>query len=207
MSRVGRLTIVLTLNLSLIAALVVVGLTAHSIGVLAEGGDYLADAAAICVSLFAIWLSRRPPTSSRPQGYPKATKVAALVNGAWLLVLTVLVVMGALQRLATRVPHVDGLPVLIVSAVAAVVMVVGALILGGDADDHDDDRDLNVRAVLLDTVADAAAATGVAITGGVILVRGGWYWLDPVVALVFAVVIGYHVLALLRDVVSALRAD
>ena len=206
MSRVTRLTIVLALNLSLIAVLVVVGVRAHSIGVLAEGGDYLADAAAIGVSLLAIWLSRRPPTASRPQGYPKATKIAALVNGGWLLVLTVLVVVGALHRLATRTPHVNGLPVLVVSAIAAGLMVVGALILGGDADDEDDDSDLNMRAVLLDTVADAAAATGVAVTGGVILARGGWYWLDPAVALIIAVVIGYHALRLVGDVLGALRA-
>jgi cobalt-zinc-cadmium efflux system protein len=55
---------------------------------------------------------------------------------------------------------------------------------------------------MLDTVADAAAAAGVAATGGIILATGGWYWLDPAVALVIAVIIGYHALALLRKVVN-----
>jgi cobalt-zinc-cadmium efflux system protein len=65
---------VLVLNLLLIAGLVVVGLGARSLGVLGAGGDYLADAAAIAVSLFAIRLSRRPG------GHPNATTIAALVN-------------------------------------------------------------------------------------------------------------------------------
>jgi len=52
---------------------VVVGLAAHSLAVLAAGLDYLADAAAIGVSLLAIWLAGRPPTAARPNGYPKAT--------------------------------------------------------------------------------------------------------------------------------------
>jgi len=47
-----------------------------------------------------------------------------------------------------------------------------------------------------------AAAAGVAATGGIILATGGWYWLDPAVALVIAVIIGYHALALLRKVVN-----
>jgi len=90
-----------------------------------------------------------------------------------------------------------------VSGVAALAMTVGVLVLRADAEDEErEGRDLSVAAVMLDTVADAAAAAGVAATGGIILVTGGWYWLDPAVALVIAVIIGYHALALLRKVVS-----
>jgi cobalt-zinc-cadmium efflux system protein len=53
-SQSQRLALVLGLNLALVAALVIVGVAAHSLGVLAAGVDYLADAAAIAVSLFAI---------------------------------------------------------------------------------------------------------------------------------------------------------
>ena len=94
MSRVARLWIVFSLNISLIGALVVVGVVAHSLGVLAEGADYLADAAGICVALFAISLSNRTHDSGAGSRYPNATKWAALVNGVWLLVLTVLVSAG-----------------------------------------------------------------------------------------------------------------
>ena len=59
MSRTRRLTIVLALNLSLVTALVIVGLAAHSLAVLAAGVDYLADAGAIGVSLLAIRLASR----------------------------------------------------------------------------------------------------------------------------------------------------
>ena len=204
MSREKRLTVVLLLNLLLIAALVVTGLVAHSLGVLAAGADYLADASAIGVSLFAIWLSRRPARPGRPGGYPNATNIAALVNGGWLLVLNVLIVAAAIGRLISGAPHVEGLPVLVVSAIASAAMLAGALILGGDADG--DDEDLNVKAVLLDTAADAAAAGGVAVSGAIILAARGWYWLDPTVALGIALIVGYHALRLNRKVVTAIRA-
>jgi cobalt-zinc-cadmium efflux system protein len=181
MSRVKRLTVVLLLNLGLITALVIAGLAAHSLAVLAAGADYLADAGAIGVSLLAIWLASRPPSRARPHGYPNATNIAALVNAGWLLVLNIAIAAAAIQRLAEGTRPVEGLPVLIVSGIAAAVMLAGALVLRGDPDGEDDDgeEDLNVKAVLLDTAADAAAAAGVAVSGAVILGAGGWYWLDP----------------------------
>jgi cobalt-zinc-cadmium efflux system protein len=199
---VRRLTVVLLLNLGLIAALVVVGLAARSLAVLAAGLDYLADAAAVAVSLLAIWLASRPPSPARPHGYPHATNIAALVNAGWLLILNVAIAAAAIQRLVAGTRRVEGLPVLIVSSIAAAVMLAAALVLGG----NDDEADLNIKAVLLDTIADAAAAAGVAASGAVILAAGGWYWLDPAVALVIAVLISYHAQKLAREVISAIRS-
>jgi cation diffusion facilitator family transporter len=203
MSKARRLGLVLLLNLLLVAALVVVGVAAHSLGVLAAGVDYLADAAAIGVSLTAIWLAHQSASQSRRWADP--THIAALVNAGWLLALNVWVVVAAVRRLMSGATEVHGLPVLIVSATAALVMFIGAIIVRGDLDNDDDAEDLNVKAVLLDTAADAAAAGGVAVTGAVILATRGWYWLDPAVALVIAAVIGYHALTLIRRVLVAIK--
>jgi cobalt-zinc-cadmium efflux system protein len=207
-SRTARLWAVLAANLALVVGLVVVGSAAHSVGVWAEGADYLADAAAIGVSLLAMHLARRPG------GSPRVTRYAAAVNAGWLVVVSLLLAAGAVDRLIHGVREVHGLPVLVVSGVAALVMLAGAVLLGGDIDDDEDDRgderdegeELNVRAVLLDTAADAAAAAGVAAAGTVIAVTGGRFWLDPAVALVIAVVVGWHALRLLRRIRTALRS-
>lgn len=208
MSRTARLWAVLVANLALVGALIGVGITARSLGVWAEGVDYLADAAAIGVSLLAIRLSGRAPTTKHHDGYPRATRYAAAVNGGWLLLLSLLVAAGGADRLVAGVRQVHGLPVLIVSGVAAVVMLAGALLLGTDIDVEDHVNmydDLNVRAVLLDTAADTAAAAGVAVTGAVIYAAHGLYWLDPAVALVIAAVVGYHATRLLSRIRTALR--
>jgi cation diffusion facilitator family transporter len=204
MSKVGRLWLVLLLNLVLVTALVLIGLTAHSLGVLAAGVDYLADAAAIGVSLLAIRLARRAVNDGTTR-YKSATNIAALVNAGWLLALNVGVMVAAIRRLVLGAVEVHGMPVLIVSAVAAVVMLGGAVVLGEDLDGEDGGQDLNVKAVLLDTAADAAAAAGVAASGAVIVITGGWYWIDPAVALIISVVFGYHAAALIWRVLSALR--
>jgi len=206
-SRTSRLAIVLALNLSLVTALVIVGLAAHSLAVLAAGVDYLADAAAIGVSLFAIRLASRPPSRARPDGYPNATNIAAVVNAGWLLVLNIAITVAAIQRLAAGTRLVEGLPVLIVSGIAASVMLAGALVLRGDPVQEDGGEDLNVKAILLDTAADAAAAAGVAASGAIILGTDGWYWLDAAAALAIALIIAYQAQKLGRRTVCVIRSS
>src|SRR6516165_10644923 len=104
MSRAQRLTVVLVLNLSLVAGLVTVGVGAHSLGVLAEGGDYFLDAAGAGLALLAIRLPARQASRGRPSASANPAGVAALVNSGWLLVLELLVAGMAIDRLATRTP-------------------------------------------------------------------------------------------------------
>ena len=108
MSRVKRLTVVLLLNLSLVTSLVIVGLAAHSLAVLAAGADYLADAGAIGVFLLAIWLASRPPSRARP--LPRRHQHRRAVNVGWLLVLNIAIATAAIQRLAEGTRRVEGLP-------------------------------------------------------------------------------------------------
>ena len=208
MTRSQRLLTVLALNLALVAGLVAAGAVAGSLATAATGGDYLLDAAAVGIALLAAWLAGRPRKRPGRPGRVDPVSAAALINAGWLLVLELLVAAAAVTRLAAGTPRVSGLPVLLVSGLAAVVMTAGALILRGDDPDPggDGDRDVSVAAVLLDTVADAAAAAGTAVAGGIILATGGWYWLDPVVALVIALVVAGHAIVLIRKVLGRLRA-
>ncbi len=198
MSRSARLLVALLLNLLLVVGLTYVGVTAHSLGVLAAGIDYLADAAAIGVAILAIQLSGR---------FPKANAFAAAANAGWLFVLSMLVIASGIDRLVAPTHAVRGLPVVVMSGIAAVVMIAAVVVLGVDFDrDDPSDEALSHRAVLLDTIADSASALGVAGAGTVILATGGWEWLDPAVALAIAVVVGWHAFALLRKAGSLLRA-
>ncbi len=197
-TRSARLWTVLVLNLALVAALAMVGWTAHSVGVWAEGTDYLADAAGTGIALAAFRLGT--PTAARPQGRPKATRYAAGLNAGWLLVFTLAVAAEATDRLVTGAHHVHGLPVLVVSGAAAVLMLAGALVLASGPDESDDGAALSVRAVLLDTVADSAAAGAAAAAGAVIFATGGFYWLDPMAALAISVVVAAQAVRLVAHI-------
>ena len=193
MTKDKRLGLVLAVNLAMVLALLLVGLVTHSLGVLASGADYLGDALGTGLSLVALRMSRHE------HSHRKATSYAALVNSSLLLLVTLSVVAEAVHRLSTGAPSIHGVPVVIVSVVAAIAMVACAFILG------DVEGDLGMESVMLDTVADAAAAIGVAISGAIILATKGTYWLDSLVALLIALVVGYHAFRLMRRVLVDLR--
>jgi cobalt-zinc-cadmium efflux system protein len=189
-----RLSLVLAINLLMIAGLVVVGLISHSLGVLSSATDYVGDAAGVGLSLVALKMSRRA------HGHSRATSFAALANASFLLLITLVVAVEAIDRLLNGSPEIHGLPVVVISVIAAGAMVLCARILGSIESD-----DFNMRSVMLDTVADAAAAIGVAVSGAIILAAHGIYWLDATVALAIAIVIGYHAVSLIREVLGDLR--
>ncbi|MFB9746235.1 cation diffusion facilitator family transporter [Leifsonia shinshuensis] len=193
-----RLLIVLGLNAALIVGLVVAGLLANSVSVLAAAGDTVADCFALVLGLVAIALRDRDP------GHPHAQRpiaIAALVNAALLLVVTVTVVVDAVIRLREGSPPVEGVPMVIVSLVTVAVMLAGALVLGRSAADED----VHMRSVLLDALADAAAAGAIAVAGVIILVTGGLYWLDPVLALAVSALIAVAAVQLIVKAIAALR--
>lgn len=195
MTQTKRLEIVLGLNLSMVAGLVIVGLSSHSLGVLAAGGDYIADSTAIALGLIAIYVRDRSKSKS------KATTIVAAINAGFLLVVTAIVSVEAIRRLFGNSPEIHGLPVLIISAIATIVMVIGAVILAGD----NQEDDIHMRSVVLDTISDAVSAGAVAITGAIIFFAKGLYWLDSAVALAVSIIIIYQALKLLRDVVTDLK--
>ena len=204
MTRERRLWVVLGLNLALLGVLIGVGLRAGSLGLLAAAGDYIADVGAICIALMAIWLKKNNAHDPR---FDRAPTVAALINVILLIAVVAWVLVEAIHRLWFRAIELEALPVIWTAVLAAVLMTVGAIILGGDIDGDDDttaDR-LNMRAVLLDTVADAVSAAAVALTGLIVLLTNGWQWLDPIVAVVIALVVGYHAVKLLSEVHDDLR--
>ena len=195
MSQSRRIALVLALNLSMIVGLAAAGFASHSLGLLSEAGDFFADSAALGLGLLAVYLRDHHRNE-------RATTWVALINGAWLLVLSIWVAAAAIIRLANGGPEVHGLPVLGVSAVAAIVMLIAAFILGADAGSED----LHMRSILLDTIADGAAAAVVAVVGGVIAVAHRWYWLDSGAACLVAAVIAVAAVRLLADVARALRS-
>jgi cation diffusion facilitator family transporter len=193
-----RILIVLCLNLALIIGLVVAGLLARSVSVLAATGDTIADCFALVLGLIAISLRDRDPDHAQAQ---RPIAIAALVNATLLLAVTVAVTIEAISRLREGSPPVEGLPMVIVSLVTLVVMLAGALVLGRSAAGED----LHMRSVLIDALADAAAAAAIAVAGVVILVANGLYWLDPVLALAVSVLIAIAAIQLIGKAVSALR--
>jgi cobalt-zinc-cadmium efflux system protein len=147
------------------------------------------------VGIFAVAIRDRVGEQS------KAPIVVASINATALLTVSVLVIVEGIRRLVHGTATVHGLPVLIVSAIATAVMIVGVFVLGTAAGDED----LHMRSVLLDTISDALASAAVAVAGLVIYVTGRLFWLDSALSVVIGAVIAVGAIRLLGDAARSLR--
>jgi cobalt-zinc-cadmium efflux system protein len=218
-TRAKRLRIALAINVVIVVAQVIVGFSAHSIGLLSDAAHNLTDIVALALAFIAVQLTRRPATSRRSFGWHRGTILAAQANAAMILALTVWILYEGISRWLDP-PTVQGRPVVLVALLAFVANTSAALVVreqhshahgpthaptpGASTIEHDTSphrprRDLNMHAAMLHLVSDALASLGVAITGAVIWITGGWNWLDPAVSVVIGLSIGWHAWRLLRS--------
>lgn len=165
---------------------------------LADAGHNVADIAAVALALGAIRLARRPPTRAKSFGYHRSGVLAAQVNAAAVLVVSVLIAVGAIARLVHPLVARGGWMVA-AAAVALGLNGAAALLLiekGG--------RDVNLRATLLHMAGDAVASAGVVVVGVVLLMDPSATWLDPAVSLAIAVLVGIQAVRLGREVADVL---
>ena len=174
-----RLWIVLGLTAAFMVVEVVGGVLANSLALLADSGHMLADVGALALSLIAMRLALRPPSAERTFGYVRMEILAALVNGATLLVISGWIVWEAWGRLSAP-QEVDGPLMILVAGVGLIVNVVGAGLLHTHAGEN-----LNVRGAYLHVLGDLLGSIG-AIVAGVLILLTGWTPIDPIVSVVIA---------------------
>ncbi len=192
-----RLTIALSLVVVYMIAEVIGGLVANSLALLADAGHMLSDAAALGLSLFALWIADRPPTPRRTYGYHRAEILAALVNGVTLVVVAVLVFIEAWRRFSDP-PPVQGALVMGIATGGLVVNLAGLWLLDAGREDS-----LNVRGAWLHMLTDALGSVG-AILGGFLVWALGWRWADPAVSVLIGLLVIYSSWHLISETVSVL---
>lgn len=193
----SRLAITLSVTTMYMIAEVVAGLWTNSLALLADAGHMLSDCAALGLSLFAIRMTERGATNERTFGFYRTEILAALANGAALVVIAVFIAVEAIERLGTPAP-VMGMPMLLV-ACGGLVMNLFAI---GLLHPHRNGS-LNVRGAFLHVLTDALGSVG-AIGAGLLIWTRGWYWADPAASLVIAALVVYSAWTLLRDAVAVL---
>ena len=193
----GRLTWVLLITAVFMIAEVVGGLLSNSLALLADAGHMFTDVAALGLSVFAMRLARTPPAGQRTFGFVRLEILAALVNGAALLVISGLIIVEAWGRLREPVV-IDGVVMLSVATLGLAVNVVGAVLLHAHAEDN-----LNVRGAYLHVLGDLLGSVG-AIAAGVVILTTGWSPIDPIMSVVISLLILYSAWNLVREAADVL---
>ena len=97
-----------------------VGYFSNSLALMADAGHNFADALALALSAFAIWMATKPADSKRTFGYHRVGILAALANAAGLVAMAGAIFWEALQRLYAPEPVQSG-PMIWVALLAIIL--------------------------------------------------------------------------------------
>ncbi len=179
------------------AAEAVGGWLANSLALLADAGHMLSDAAALALSLFALWIAQRPPDALRTYGYYRAEILAALVNGSSLVAVALLIFVEAARR-AAHPPEVQGSLMTWIALGGLVVNVIALAVLHGSHSSS-----LNVRAAWLHVLSDALGSVA-AIASGALVWAWDWRWADPLASVLIGLLVIRSAWGLVKESVAVL---
>ncbi|MDA2927612.1 cation diffusion facilitator family transporter, partial [Acidobacteria bacterium AH-259-G07] len=194
-TRALRVALVITVTFMLAEFLG--GLWTNSLALLADAGHMLTDAAALGLSLFAVWFIRRPATSEKTYGYFRVEILAALINGATLLVIAFFILLEAYERFL-QPEEIKSFEMLVIAVLGLGANLFSAWILYSSQEES-----LNIRGAFLHVMGDVLGSVG-AIGASLAIIFWQAYWADPAVSALVSFLILFSAWRLVKDSVLVL---
>jgi cobalt-zinc-cadmium efflux system protein len=183
-------------TLAYVVVTFVAGLRAHSLALLSESGHNVSDFLALLLSFAAVYFQARPADHSKTFGYQRAGVLAAFVNAATLILISLWIAVEAIHRLSSPVAVQPKL-MMVVAAAGVVMNGVIAALLWGVA------RDVNLRSAFLHMAGDTLSTAAV-IAGGAGILLTGHNWIDPALSLLIAALILWSSIGIVRETLNIL---
>ena len=168
------------------------GYLSNSLALMSDAGHMLTDIMSLGLSLFALQLATRTPSSTRTYGLYRMEILAALINGTTLILLSVYIIYEAYTRFIA--------PQMVKSETMLLVAVIGLVANGiaAWAMVRSSKESLNLRGAYLHILGDALSSIGV-IIGGIIIYFFQWYLVDPLISVAISLVILRGAFTLVKD--------
>ena len=170
----------------LVAIKLVVGLLAHSLGLVAEAIHSATDLVAALLTFFAVGVAGRPADRDHPWGHGKAEHLSALAEGAILVAASIVIAVEAIRRLTGGGHHQVDARWYVLAVVAVVIVIdLGRSLASHRAAHRHASAALHANALhfTLDMVGSVAVLIGLA------LVHAGHPQADSIAALLVAALV------------------
>ncbi len=183
-------------TLAYVALTLLAGLRAHSLALLSEAGHNVSDFLALALSFVAVYFQTRPPTHQKTFGYQRAGVMAAFLNAATLILISIWIGIEAIHRLSSPVVV---QPRLMMWVALAGVLMNGAIaaLLWGVA------KDVNLRSAFIHMAGDTLSTAAV-IAGGAGILWTGQNWIDPILSMIIAALILWSSADIVRETLNIL---
>jgi cation diffusion facilitator family transporter len=175
-------------------------LLTDSVGLLSDALEGFVNLAAATVALITLRIVEQPPDETHEYGHDKAEYFSSGSEGSLILVAAAGILITSTMRLLDPQPiEQPGLGLAIASLAALLNLIVGQVLLrAGERYDS-----ITLEADGQHLMSDVWTSVGV-VVGVTTAVLTGWAWLDPVVAILIGLKIGYEGLKIFRRSVRGL---
>ena len=191
------------LQLSLAATLaftcfeVYAGFRSGSLALLSDAGHNFSDALALLLAAVGYYMQAKPADAVKTYGYHRAGVIAAFMNAATLILVSLVIFWEAGVRLFH--PQAVDNTLMLWVAVAALVLNGGIML----ALHRGQKGDINIRAAFIHMLGDALGA--VAIIAGALVIRyTGWTLIDPILSIALGLLILYSAWGIVRESLNIL---
>ena len=193
--RLLLLSVIITVTFVLGEA--VAGYFSNSLALLSDAGHNFADALALVLSWYGVWIAQRPSSARRTYGHHRVGILVALINALSLVLIAILIFWEAISRFRHPEP-VQSTPMIVVAFIAILLNTVISLWLRKAAE-----KDLNVRSAYMHMLGDAISAAGVVVAGFIVAFTHSSL-ADPLVSVLIGLLILWSSWDVLKESVNVL---
>ena len=187
-----NLGLAILLNLFITLAQAIGGIISGSMALLSDAAHNFSDVLSLVISFLANRLAKRGATEKETFGLRRSEILAAFINSATLIVIAILILSEAIQRLINPVAISAGL-VIYLAIAGILVNGVSALFLRNDSQ-----QNMNMRSAYLHLFTDMLTSVAV-LLGGLAIKYLNWNWIDGVFSIVIAIYLIYMSLGIFRS--------
>jgi len=180
------------LNAGITLAQAIGGIISGSMALLSDAAHNFSDVLSMVISYLANRLSKREATEKQTFGFRRSEILAAFINSATLIIISVIILIEAVQRLINPVPISANL---VIWLALAGILVNGISVLFIRKDSHDN---MNMKSVYLHLFGDMLTSFAV-LLGGFAMKYLQWFWTDSVFSMAIAVYLLYMSLGIFRS--------
>ena len=187
----GRnLLISIFLNIVITLSQVIGGIISGSLALLSDALHNFSDVLSLIISYIASFLGKKKASSLKTFGYKRAEIIAAFVNAATLIVVAVVLMKEAVERLLEP-QEIESNLVIWLSLIGIAANGFSVLLLKKDSKEN-----MNMKSAYLHLLTDMMASVAV-LMGGILMKFYQVYWVDAVLTMaigIYLIYMGYDLL-------------
>jgi cobalt-zinc-cadmium efflux system protein len=173
------------------------GFLTNSLALISDAIHMFTHSFALIISLVAIIIASKKAPLSKSFGYYRIEVIAAFINGLTIVLSIFWILFEAIERFLDPQP-IDIKTAMIVATIGLIVNIItGVILMQGNKEN------INLKSSFVHMLSDALSSVAI-IVGYIVIYYTSWYFIDILLAVIVAVVIGKWAYGVLKDSVNTL---